>query len=252
MSSRLPEDANNKKAKPKQLFVLRQAQCSTLPIPNNASPAKQQGARNKIQLKPDHGPLNWIQQSQSISNKLKITLMKIISILFTVFTDEKAKEKFLEDNIYLQNQVSLLITLADELSKTETLNMTSIKNTNKKLSIFEKSEDENRFNAIFAKILNKVEPRKLLELFKNTNFKLDSDAIIHNYQLKNINICWMVLKSKVYYITPYLLYHPGGDSILLKTMSSKRNVVDKYKDFQKYHPWVNETDLLAPYLIGYV
>lgn len=212
----------------------------------------QPGARNKVELKPDHGPLNWIQLSQSTTNKLKITLMKIISILFTVFTDEKAKQKFLEDNIYLPNQVSVLITLADELVITETLNMASIKNTNKKLSIFEKSEDENKFNILFAKILNKVEPRKLLEVFKNTNFKLDSAAIVHNYQLKNINICWMVLKSKVYYITPYLLYHPGGDSILLRVMASKRNIVDKYKDFQKYHPWVNETDLLAPYLIGYV
>jgi cytochrome b involved in lipid metabolism len=46
---------------------------------------------------------------------------------------------------------------------------------------------------------------------------------------------WVVLRGKVFNISPYLAYHPGGESIL-------RNVLGKDITalYDKYHRWVNE------------
>lgn len=46
---------------------------------------------------------------------------------------------------------------------------------------------------------------------------------------------WVVLRGKVYNLSPYLAYHPGGESIL-------RNVLGKDITalYDKYHRWVNE------------
>lgn len=46
---------------------------------------------------------------------------------------------------------------------------------------------------------------------------------------------WMVLKGKVYFISPYLAYHPGGESILKKVLGR-----DATSLYEKYHRWVNE------------
>lgn len=46
---------------------------------------------------------------------------------------------------------------------------------------------------------------------------------------------WVVLKNKVYYISPYLAYHPGGKDVLKKVLG--KDVTSLY---EKYHRWVNE------------
>lgn len=56
---------------------------------------------------------------------------------------------------------------------------------------------------------------------------------------------WMVLRGKVYNITPYLKYHPGGIDILVKVAGK-----DGTGAFNKYHPWVNADALLEKCLIG--
>ena len=45
----------------------------------------------------------------------------------------------------------------------------------------------------------------------------------------------MVMKGKVYFISPYLAYHPGGEAILKPALGK-----DVTKLFEKYHRWVNE------------
>lgn len=56
---------------------------------------------------------------------------------------------------------------------------------------------------------------------------------------------WMVLQGKVYNITPYLKFHPGGADILVKAAGK-----DGTSLFQKYHPWVNGHALLEKCLLG--
>jgi hypothetical protein len=46
---------------------------------------------------------------------------------------------------------------------------------------------------------------------------------------------WIVLKGKVYFISPYLAYHPGGESVLKPVLGK-----DATQLYYKYHMWVNE------------
>ena len=46
---------------------------------------------------------------------------------------------------------------------------------------------------------------------------------------------WVVLRGKVYNLSPYLPYHPGGESILRKVLGKDITAL-----YDKYHPWVNE------------
>ncbi|SGZ41740.1 uncharacterized protein HGUI_03941 [Hanseniaspora guilliermondii] len=255
-----------------------QAQCSTLPHqqPNNTS------VRKKIELLPDHGPLNWLQLYDKQNIQIKIILMKVISILLSIFENSEFKSLFIKDN-ELKNpeQVDFLIYLHENVFARPTdnyklLQNLQIKNDFKRdrVSIFEGKNEEidHAYNLVFEQILKVIDMNTLTGLFafkaqnrtsQLTGFKhtkpqglvLRPECVLNNYKLTNVNLFWICLNKKVYYITPYLLYHPGGDAILLKLLTSSRNTterVDKMKEFQKYHRWVNETDLLSPYLIGYL
>lgn len=57
---------------------------------------------------------------------------------------------------------------------------------------------------------------------------------------------WMIIDDKVYDITNYIPFHPGGDKILAGVGR------DGTELFNKYHPWVNAPFLLGKYLIGYL
>jgi cytochrome b involved in lipid metabolism len=46
---------------------------------------------------------------------------------------------------------------------------------------------------------------------------------------------WIVLKNKVYNISPYMVYHPGGESILKLVLGK-----DATPLFDKYHRWISE------------
>lgn len=58
---------------------------------------------------------------------------------------------------------------------------------------------------------------------------------------------WMILRGKVYNITPYLAYHPGGSEIMEKCLGGDGTVL-----FDKYHSWVNIEPLVGPLLLGYL
>jgi cytochrome b involved in lipid metabolism len=45
---------------------------------------------------------------------------------------------------------------------------------------------------------------------------------------------WVVLRGKVYFLSPYLAYHPGGEKILKAVLGK-----DASKLFDRYHQWVN-------------
>lgn len=56
---------------------------------------------------------------------------------------------------------------------------------------------------------------------------------------------WTVLGGKVYNVTPYLPYHPGGERELMKAAGR-----DGTKLFMEIHPWVNWDTMLGACLIG--
>ncbi|AET41095.1 Irc21p Ecym_7251 [Eremothecium cymbalariae DBVPG len=57
---------------------------------------------------------------------------------------------------------------------------------------------------------------------------------------------WCVLKGRVYCITDYLDFHPGGVQILVKNCRGK----DATRLFEKYHRWVNLEQVLACCVVG--
>lgn len=56
---------------------------------------------------------------------------------------------------------------------------------------------------------------------------------------------WTVLKGRVYNLSPYLKFHPGGADILMKAVGK-----DCTSLFNKYHAWVNAEFLLEKCLVG--
>lgn len=56
---------------------------------------------------------------------------------------------------------------------------------------------------------------------------------------------WTVLKGRVYNISPYMKFHPGGVDMLMKATGK-----DCTSLFNKYHAWVNAEFLLEKCLVG--
>lgn len=60
--------------------------------------------------------------------------------------------------------------------------------------------------------------------------------------------CWCIINGKIYSISFYFGFHPGGDDILKKHCSG----IDATRAFIKYHKWVNVNKLLESCLVGEV
>ena len=58
---------------------------------------------------------------------------------------------------------------------------------------------------------------------------------------------WMIIRGKVYNLTSYLPYHPGGVDILMSTAGRDGTAL-----FDKHHSWVSEEALLEACFIGVV
>ncbi|WCJ18537.1 Cytochrome b5 reductase 4 [Euphorbia peplus] len=56
---------------------------------------------------------------------------------------------------------------------------------------------------------------------------------------------WTVLKGRVYNLSPYMRFHPGGVDMLMKAVAK-----DSTSLFNKYHAWVNEEFLMEKCLVG--
>lgn len=57
--------------------------------------------------------------------------------------------------------------------------------------------------------------------------------------------CWTAYKGKVYNITQYLEYHPGGEKILMSVAGK-----DCTKLYDKYHKWVNIESIIGKCVVG--
>ncbi|KAI0496854.1 hypothetical protein KFK09_023178 [Dendrobium nobile] len=56
---------------------------------------------------------------------------------------------------------------------------------------------------------------------------------------------WTILKGRVYNLSPYMKFHPGGVDMLMKATGK-----DCTSLFNKYHAWVNAEFLLEKCLVG--
>ncbi|KAF2157585.1 cytochrome b5 [Myriangium duriaei CBS 260.36] len=56
---------------------------------------------------------------------------------------------------------------------------------------------------------------------------------------------WASYRGKVYNISPYLPFHPGGEGELMRAAGK-----DGEKLFMEYHPWVNWDNMLGSCLVG--
>ncbi|XP_076920884.1 cytochrome b5 domain-containing protein RLF-like isoform X1 [Bidens hawaiensis] len=68
-----------------------------------------------------------------------------------------------------------------------------------------------------------------------------SEVKQHNTQ----DSMWTVLKGRVYNITPYMKFHPGGVDMLMKAVGKDCTTL-----FNKYHAWVNAEFMLEKCLVG--
>ncbi len=57
--------------------------------------------------------------------------------------------------------------------------------------------------------------------------------------------CWMAIQNKVYNVTQYMKYHPGGVDELMKGAG-----VNATKMFNDVHPWVNYQSMLEKCFVG--
>ncbi len=70
-------------------------------------------------------------------------------------------------------------------------------------------------------------------------------SLLKQYTGRKGKDAWTVLGGKVYNITPYAPYHPGGEPELMKAAGR-----DGTKLFGEVHPWVNWEGMLEPCLVG--
>ena len=57
--------------------------------------------------------------------------------------------------------------------------------------------------------------------------------------------CWIAYNGRVYNVSPYLPYHPGGDDVILQWGGK-----DCTKVFNKFHAWVNCDSMLSKCYLG--
>lgn len=62
---------------------------------------------------------------------------------------------------------------------------------------------------------------------------------------KSIDDCWTCINGKVFNITPYIKFHPGGVDEIMKCAGR-----DGTHLFNKYHSWVNADRMLEKCLVG--
>lgn len=65
-------------------------------------------------------------------------------------------------------------------------------------------------------------------------------------QHKSRDDCWTMLGGKVYNITPYVKFHPGGVDEIMKCAGR-----DGTSLFNKYHAWVNYERMLEKCIVGF-
>ncbi|GAX78438.1 hypothetical protein CEUSTIGMA_g5879.t1 [Chlamydomonas eustigma] len=93
-----------------------------------------------------------------------------------------------------------------------------------------------------------------LQYLRSLNDELEAPTSLRKditlEELKNHNTAtnaWIALKGKVYDVTGYLQYHPGGSKILISSAGK-----DATELFKKYHSWIDADYLLSKRAVGWL
>ncbi|TVY19488.1 Cytochrome b5 reductase 4 [Lachnellula arida] len=79
----------------------------------------------------------------------------------------------------------------------------------------------------------------------NTPYLKVPPSLLRQFTGRKGKDAWTVLGGKVYNITPYLPYHPGGEAELMRCAGK-----DGTRLFGEVHPWVNWEGMLGSCLVG--
>lgn len=90
-----------------------------------------------------------------------------------------------------------------------------------------------------TKVAKDLAQRKGAPLRRITKEEIREHSTVHDG--------WCSLKGKVYNISPYLAYHPGGEKIMKGVLGKDATAL-----FDKYHPWVNVDGLIGTLQLGYL
>lgn len=90
-----------------------------------------------------------------------------------------------------------------------------------------------------------VDWMRQMQAMKITPGKLRKISLRELSEHKSQYDCWTAYKGKVYNITQYLPYHPGGIPILMQAAGKDCTVL-----FNKYHSWVNAESMLSKCIVG--
>lgn len=95
--------------------------------------------------------------------------------------------------------------------------------------------------------LNRTSPRHILrgvppETPPPPYIRISKDELKSH---KSKDDCWTCINGKVFNITPYINFHPGGVDEIMKCAGKDGTTL-----FNKYHSWVNADRMLENCLIG--
>jgi cytochrome b involved in lipid metabolism len=76
--------------------------------------------------------------------------------------------------------------------------------------------------------------------------RVSPSQLAHNNGRKG-RPAWSLYQGKVYNITPYLPYHPGGEGELMRAAGKSAE-----KLFMEIHPWVNFENMLGDCVVGFL
>lgn len=116
------------------------------------------------------------------------------------------------------------------------------KSTAKKLTVRAKVPFEKGYSPMDWLKLTRMAP-DLAGLKGRSNRRLISMDEVKQHKAEGS--IWTVLKGRVYNISPYIKFHPGGVDMLMKAAGKDCTAL-----FNKYHAWVNAEFLLEKCLVG--
>ncbi|CAK8575453.1 unnamed protein product [Lathyrus sativus] len=135
-----------------------------------------------------------------------------------------------------------VISTATPSTQSDTKNLPKQKNSLKKPTVRAKVPFEKGYSQMDWLKLTRTHP-DLAGLKGQSNRRLISMDEVRKHKLEGE--MWTVLKGRVYNISPYMKFHPGGVDMLMKTVGK-----DCTSLFNKYHAWVNAEFLLEKCLVG--
>ncbi|CAI8611601.1 unnamed protein product [Vicia faba] len=139
-----------------------------------------------------------------------------------------------------------VISTATESNRSDSKNLPQKlpeqKNSMKKPTVRAKVPFEKGYSQMDWLKLTRTHP-DLAGLKGQSNRRLISMDEVRKHKLEGE--MWTVLKGRVYNISPYMKFHPGGVDMLMKTVGK-----DCTSLFNKYHAWVNAEFLLEKCLVG--